>query len=61
MTDLVAFHELIAADNRLTVEFEPDLDAPILTLSTCSETGIANEVRSVIFGMLIEQRVTFLD
>jgi sortase B len=61
VTDLTAFHERIAADNRLTLESELDLDAPILTLSTCSESGIANEVRSVIFGTLIEQHVTFLD
>jgi len=56
VTDLTAFHELIAADNQLTVAFELDLNARILTLSTCAETGIANEVRSVIFGVLIEER-----
>ena len=55
VTDLALFHELIAADNRLDVEFELDLEARILTLSTCAEAG-ASPVRSIIFGILIEER-----
>lgn len=56
VTDLAAFHELIDATNRLDIDFEIDLDARVLTLSTCSEIG-GTPIRSIIFGMLIEQRV----
>jgi len=60
VTDLDLLYELILEDNVLDVAFDWGEHARsrsrVLTLSTCAEIGQNSPVRSVLFGVLVEER-----
>ena len=54
VVDLAAFYRLMLADNAMEVAFNSENLARVLTLSTCAEATVS-PVRSVVFGVLIEE------